>query len=156
MANLLNGKDLALIFGTHIQRNGSDPFLAFPKRKESLSHNYPEETGIDIDLGAPQFEAREFSLKCALIADNRTDYWIKYSGLFTELSQAGTHTLYLADLDKAFLLYYKAQQGVSKLVRFGSSGKVGVIFELVFGEADPRSNIDIIYLGEDPDTFLIV
>jgi hypothetical protein len=156
MANSINGKDLKAIFGTVILKNGSDTFLAFPKRKDSLNHDYPEESGIDIDLSAPEFAAREFTLKVALLATDRPDYWSKYNGLFTELSQAGTHTLHLEDLGKDFLIYYKAQTNVTKLVRLNNGANVGSTFDLVFGEADPRSNIEAVYLGTDTHTYLIV
>ncbi|MEO6522255.1 MAG: hypothetical protein ABIN91_11295 [Mucilaginibacter sp.] len=154
MANLLNGKNFNL-FGLIIPHNGSDSFLLFPARKQSLSYDFPDESGIDIDLTTPQFSAREFTLKLSMVANNRADFWTKYNGLFTELSLPGTTTIYLDDADKSFLVYYKSMSDITKLSVLNSSGQVGCSFDLVFGEADPRSNIDVVYLDADLNDYLI-
>lgn len=150
---ILNGKDLYTTFGMIIS-GGSDTFLAFPKRKESLTHSWPEEQGVDIDLSEPNFEAREFKLSCALVCAGRTEFWLKYNGLFTELGNQGIHQLYIKDLDKTFLIYYKSQENIGKLTQLDRN-RVAIKFDLIFGETNPADNIEVVYLVDDEDRFLI-
>lgn len=153
MAYSLNGKNLYNVFGLMVN-SGSDTFLRYPKRKDSLSNNWLDENGLDIDLEAPRFESREFTLKCTLEATGRADFWNKYNGLFTELGGTGTHTLYVPDLDKTYTLFYKEQNNLSKLTNLANN-VVYVSFDLVFGETNPTENIEPVYLVDSDDRFLI-
>lgn len=135
--------------------DGSSGFLAFPKRKKSLENNWQDENGIEIDLLAPRFEARTFPVKCTLQATDQADFWNKYNGLFTELSGSGVHTLYLPDHDKTYNVFYVDQQNVHKITPLSSAYTVGVQFELIFGEVDPTTNIEAVYLVDSGDRFLI-
>lgn len=153
-AYILNGKDLFGVFGVTVQ-SGSGTFLSFPERKGSLQHNWSDQDGLDIDLSAPRFEARDFRLQCTLITNSRSDFWTKYNGLFTELSAMGTHQLYVEDLDKTYTLYYKNQTNLKKLTRLANNMLIGVSFDLVFGETDPMDNIEAVYLVDDQDRYLI-
>lgn len=153
-AYILNGKDLFGVFGTTVQK-GSGSFIAFPERKGSLQHNWNDEDGLDIDLVSPKFEARDFRLQCTLISNDRSDFWTKYNGLFTELSTMGTHSLYISDLDKTYAIFYKNQSNLKKLTRLEGDMKIGVSFDLIFGETDPMDNIEAVYLVDDQDRYLI-
>lgn len=156
----LNNKDFKAVFGIDVSI-GSGSFLAFPKRKDSLSKNWAEVNGLDIDLDEPFFEAREFKLNCCLNIVNlgnpqaaTTDFWNKYNGLFTELSGMGTHQLYIDDLGKTFYVYYKEQGNISKITPI-SSGKIAVTFDLIFAEVSPTANISAVYLVDEQDRYLI-
>jgi len=150
---ILNGKDMWLLFGVVIG-SGSGSFLVYPERKDSLTNDYMDQDGIQIDLLDPKYKSREFNLFCQLIANGRDDFWTKYNGLFTEISSAGTHVIYIADLGKTFHCYYKRQENLSKLTPL-DSGQVGVTFNLVFGETTPTENMEAVYLVDDQDNYLI-
>ncbi|MCZ4244983.1 hypothetical protein [Pedobacter punctiformis] len=161
MGSKLNNKDLESVFGVIIESDGLNEFLAFPKRKDSLNHNWPEVNGKDIDLSNPTFEARKFTLKCVLTALGSTDqirndnFWSQYNGLFTELSGVGTHEIYLASIDKTFIAYYVDQQSVSKITHVDQEKKLIIKFDIIFQESDPFANIQKVYLVDQDDTFLI-
>lgn len=150
----LNGNDLLERFGVRV-KNGAGTLLQFPKRKESTSSNWPEQDGIDIDLGDPHFESREFRLTCTLIGNSREDFKTKYYGLFTELKKQYSQELYSTDLDETFHLYFKEMESLRKLSRRIDSKLVGVEFELVFGEVNPNDNIPVVYLVDEQNNFLI-
>lgn len=159
MANKINEKDLEAVFGVMIERGGLHDFLAFPKRKDSLKHSWPEENGQEIDLVDPKFEARSFRLKCILkatgatVQETKDNFWTLYNGLFTEISSLGTHQLYLDSIDKEFTVFYVDQQSVSKI---GYEGKrMFIKFDLVFEETDPTTNIPKVYLTDESDNFLV-
>lgn len=153
MQATLNDNDIFSAYGLTIM-SGMETFLAYPKRKDSVSHDWPEEEGIDIDLSEPHFEAREFTLKVLLMGADRTDFKAKYYSLFAELSSANNMELYFTDLDQIFTVYFKAQNNVSKVKRKLDSQNVGVSFDLVFGESDPNDNIDV-FIVTDLDEYII-
>lgn len=155
--NKFNNKDLRAVFGTVVLN--SEDFLPFPKRKESLKHDFPDTNGLDIDLAQPTFAAREFKLKCVLeaVGDNeelaKANFWNLWNGLFTEVSAVGVHELYLGAISRTFYVYYINQQSVSKMSF--ENGRIVVSFEIVFGETDPYANIQKVYLVDHNDKFLI-
>lgn len=148
----LNGKDLKEIFGVVIS-NGSDTFLAFPERKDSLENNWPDEDGIEVDLNDPTFQAREFRLNCALVASGRVDFKTKYYALFTELKRSGTHTLLIQDLDQEYEVFYKKQENITKLTQIDRD-KVAVKFDLIFREV--TDSIPAVYLVDEQGRFLTI
>lgn len=160
MANKINNIDLQTVFGVSLRPGGSESFLQLPKRKSSLEHNWPERDGIDIDLTEPTFEARDFRLKCLLMASGATlteardNFWLLYNGLFTELSQPGHLDLFLGDYNKTFTLYYQGQDSLDKLTKV-TSKKVCLSFDLLFSEADPSDNIEAVYLVDEQDRYII-
>lgn len=155
----LNNKNLETVFGMFVERGGLNDFLAFPKRKSSLEHNWPDVNGNDIDLSSPTFEARQFTLKCALIAtgeneqEKNDNFWNLYNGLFTELSGEGTHELYLSTIDRTYSVYYVDQASVSKVAY--EDNRMIIKFDLIFQEADPFTNIQKVYLVDEDDNYLI-
>jgi len=159
MVNKINNKDFKTVFSTIVLAGGLDDFFAWPKRKESLSHNFPEVNGLDVDLTQPRFEARQFKLSCVLEAHGDTEdlakanFWNLWNGLFTEISATGVHDLYLGSLNKSFSVYYINQQNVSKMSYEGK--RIVVSFDLIFGETDPNSNIPKVFLVDHNDRYLI-
>ena len=150
----LDGLDFKATYGVVISK-GSSSLLAFPGRKQSLSHDWQDEEGIDIDLSNPVFEPRDFTLTCAQIAASRDDFFTKNNALFTALSAPGTRQLYIADMDRTFIVYYKSQANCTKLSKIINTSKVGIKFDLVFSETNPADNIPAVYLVDDQDRFLI-
>lgn len=150
----ISGYDLKNDFGLTIT-GGIPSFLAFPKRKASVQHDWPEVDGIDIDLSEPTFEARQFTLSVVLSANSRADFKNKYYGLFTLLKQEGILQLYFSDIDQTFYVYFNEQQNVKKLAKKINTDKVGIQFDLVFGEINPEDNIEDVYIITENDEFLI-
>lgn len=159
MGDKLNNKDLESVFGVFVEQGGLNDFLSFPKRKASQEHSWPEVNGKDIDLTNPTFEARQFTLKCVLIAYGATEqlrndnFWQLYNGLFTELSGQGVHELYLNSIDKTYTVFYVDQQGATKVTY--EDDRMIIKFDLLFEETDPFSNIQKVYLVDQDGTFLV-
>lgn len=149
----MNGKDLRHVFGVIFQPGATDDFVNFPAAKSSLEHDFPETSGIDKDLSQPVAAAREFSIKCAMIASSRDDFWNKHDGLFTELTTPGVKELYIPDQDRTYYLYYKKMENATKLSQINRD-HVGIKFTLVLGELDPFANITKIILVDDQRRYL--
>lgn len=155
----INGKGLKAVFGITVYkengaRESSDSFMAWPKRKDSLTVDRQDQDGIQIDLTDPKVASREFVIKCALNAADRTDYFNKYNGFRTEVLGAETHEVYVADQDQLYYVFYKEQQNFKTLSNIDNDG-VWATFDVVFGETNPNENMQFIYLVDDQDRYLI-
>jgi hypothetical protein len=150
----LNGKNLNSVFGLTIS-DGAKTLLQFPKRKESVSTNWPEMDGIETDLADPHFEARDFRLTCTLNATSRADFKTKFYGLFAELKKQYSQTLYSYDLDLQLFLFYKDMQNLRKLTNTIQGSVVAVQFDLILGEVNPEFNIPVVHIVDEQDNFLI-
>jgi len=159
MANKLNNKDFKTTFGTIVELGGTDAFIQFPDKKDSLSHNFPERNGIDKDLTNPKFNARKFKLMCVLTAKGadeaatKAEFWRLWDGMFTELSGSGVHELFLDAWLRSFQVEYLSQANVKRETL--EPTQIVVSFELNFGELDPFSNIQKVYLVDHNDRYLI-
>jgi len=151
---ILNGNDLWQAYGVLVE-GGSGSFMAYPARKESLSHDFRDRDGLDVDLWQPRFKAREFVLKCALHAAGRDGFWARWNGLFTELAGSGKHALEIADLGRTFAVFYREQRNVKKLTPLGGGQGAWARFDLVFGEANWEDNIERTYLVDHGDRYLV-
>jgi len=153
-AYTLNGNDLWTVYGLLVE-GGSGSFLAFPARKDSLQHDFRDRDGLDIDLWQPRFRAREFALSCALHAPDRDAFWARHNGLFAELAASGTHELGIAELGRAFRVYYKEQRNMKKLTPLDGAPGAWLRFDLVFGEATWEDNIEKTFLVDHEGRYLV-
>lgn len=154
MKYILNGYDLEEKFGLII-KNGVDPLLAMPERKESVTNDFQDQNGIEKDLAAPKFKARTFVFDCALEANDANDLQVKYFGLFNLLSQQGVYTLYNDFLNLTVTIFYTKFTSNNSGLYKTSNNKIATDFKLEFGETDPYGNIPIVYLVDDVDRYLI-
>jgi hypothetical protein len=153
MQAALDAIDIKLTYGVVIG-GGLKQFLAYAKRKDSVSHDFQDEQGIMKDLSSPRVQPRQFTLKCALIANSLVDFHTKNDGFFTALILPGPRHFYVADHDRTYLVYYVEQQNVTGLSKIINTDKVGIKFDLVLSETNPADNIPAVYLVDDQDRFL--
>lgn len=152
MNYIVSGINLKEIFGVSI-KNGVNAMLALPDRKQSLSHDFPEEDGIDIDLSNPTFSARDFTFNCILEGDTVEELTSRYLGLFTLLKQEGTYSIYNDFINITINVFYQKQGNLSDIQR--TSAGYAITFDLTFGEADPNTNLPTVYLVDDLNRFLV-
>lgn len=154
MRYILNGYDLEQIFGIIIDK-GIMQLLAFPERKDSVNHDFPDQNGIDIDLTAPRFKARSFTFDCTMYGEDFEDVKNKNYALFNILRIQGAYQLYNDFLNQTFYIYYIKQTPKSTGIYAASKGGVAIDFQLVFGETDPFGNIPTVLLVDDLNRFLV-
>lgn len=152
MKYYLNGSNLAT-YGLTIT-NGVNAFMQFPERKDSISNDFEDEDGIDIDLFAPKLKARNFLFDCTLVGNDITDFKTKYFALFQLLKQQNSYTLFNDFLNIIITVYYIKQESISGLYNV-PGGKYGIRFQLQFGEADPTTNIPTVELVDDLYNILV-
>lgn len=153
----MDGKDLFLVYGIIIEA-GSDDLLKFPDRKDSISHDWMDENGIDIDLSRVFFEPREISLQCAILANNGTDFWNKYGAFLAMLAQPDLRRLEVTELSSSYYVFYKQCTSFTRFTRIkigSNAGKVASKFTLTLVEKAPAIDSSNVYLITDDNRFLI-
>lgn len=133
----LDGADLWLYYKVGVE-SGSDDLLKMPKRKESITHNWLDENGIDVDLSRVFVEAKDIELKCHIIADSEADFWENYNRLQTTLKKPGLRRLTITEFGRDFFVYYKECNIYTRFTRIKSVNKVACKFSLKLTETVPQ------------------
>lgn len=102
----LNDINLYTGFGLVIQ-TGTEALLEFPERKTTLEVDWREQNGTDYDLSLPVFKDKEVTLKCAIMANDDTAFWVQYYALRAELAKPNWQELYIADHNHSYDVFYK-------------------------------------------------
>lgn len=149
----IDGADLWLYYKVGVE-SGSDDFLKMPKRKESITHNWQDENGLDVDLSRVFLEAKEIELKCHIIADSEADFWENYNRLLTTLTKPGVRRLSVTELGRDFFVYYKECNIYTRFTRLLQSNKVACKFSLKLIEKLP-SLTQQTFIVDEANRFII-
>jgi hypothetical protein len=134
----MDGIDLWTSYGILIEK-GSDTFLNIPERKTGIVNDWPDQSGLDLDLETPYFKERTIILSCGLIAVNENDFWNKYNLFITNLMKPGFRMFYVERFSRSFRLVYKKCSDFTTFTKFKSNGKIAAKFILEMVEPDPKS-----------------
>jgi hypothetical protein len=129
--------DIWTTYGAFLLPGSYNGLLQPSKRKASLSNNWPEENGLEIDLATAKYEAKEVDLSFILSASNETEWWTRYNAFFTLLKASGERSLYVTELNQTFLVYYIEVSNYEQLTRIKVVNKVVARFTVKFGIANP-------------------
>ena len=151
----IDGKDMYSTFGV-VVLSGSDDFLKFPARKASISHDWGDKNGIDVDLSKPFVEAKNVTLQCAMIAADKATFWVNHAAFFAELMKPGTRRLEVAAFEKSFYVYYRDCSSFDRFSKM-NNGKIVCRFTLSVTEQEPDfSGGDGVYWVDDEGQFVIL
>ena len=134
----LNYQNAYDYFGVLVADGGYKGFFSPPRLKSIASNDWPEEDGIEPDLGAPAFEGRTFDVDFLCVDPAKMD------AFFNNLIAPGYHLFELSELGVSFVLRYTGQK---KTKRF----KAGEVFSLSFAEDEPLA--DYIYGAPAPVSY---
>jgi hypothetical protein len=139
---LINGIDIWLTYGAYIFKGNYNDLLAPPMPRKRLEHEYTDADGVSVDTTTPlTYEARRFNIKVGLKATSAADFWTKYNAFFALISQAGSFSLYIADLDKTYTLLYEGVAKAEKLTPIANAaGQVVATFEVKLLEPVQATN----------------
>lgn len=141
-------------FGVIISK-GLDEFLRIPERKDSITHDWMDRDGIDVDTSNTYFKERDISLQVALIANSESDFWNKYEKLVNQLRKPGTRRIEVTELARSFYVFYKACASFGLLTRITGTAQVACKFTLVFTEQEPNINNTNVFIITEENQFLI-
>lgn len=154
----IDGKDFWTIFSIIVE-SGSSDFLKYPSRKESITRDWSDADGIDVDLSAVFFNARDIALRCAIIADNEADFWLKYEAFIVQWKQPGVHRIELSEFGmRSFYCFYKDTSFFERFTRILDDNgqlKVACKFTLNITEGEPRLNNSNVFIITQDGRFLI-
>jgi hypothetical protein len=153
----IDGIDLWIAFGMIVE-GGSDDLLKFPERKDSISHDWQDANGIDIDLSRVFFKARDFSLRMSIIAASPADFWEKYNYFLAQMAQPGVRRLTIGEFDRSFYVYYRkcsAFTRFTKLKNEAGQKLIGCKFTVDFTEKEPTLNNLDTYIIDEAGRFII-
>lgn len=153
----IDGADLYLVYGITIS-TGSDDLLKPPKRKDSITHDWLDENGIDVDLSRVFLESREVTLQCNFITNSKADFWTKYNYFLAMLVQPGLRRLELSEFGKSYYVYYKECSSWQRFARIDSGPEKGMIackFTITLVEKNPTIDASNVYIITDDNRFMI-
>lgn len=102
-AYLINGKNIKTYFGARVV--ATNGFTSLPARKVLLQNNWPDENGLEVDLSANYYEARNLSMEIKIFADSlqlMNDY---VRSFMAEFQKPGLQYVKLVGNSKLFLVY---------------------------------------------------
>ena len=150
----VDGFSLYNYFGVGVE-SGSDDLLQFPDRKDSISHDWEDENGVDVDLTRVFLKEREATFKCFILANDETDFWNKYNLFLSYLTKPGTRRLTITEHGRDYFIYYKKSNAYKRFTRILSSNQIACKFDLTVVEPDPTSNRVETYLVTEAGSFII-
>ena len=155
---IIDGRDFWTIYSILVE-SGSDGFLRYPSKKDSIQKDWSDADGIDIDLSGVYFNAREISLKCAIIANDEADFWLKYEAFIVQWKQPGIHRIEVGEFGlRSFYCYYKDTSSFERFtpVQDGNGQlKIACKFTLNIIEAEPKLNNNNVFIITQDGRFLI-
>lgn len=150
----LDSVDLWNAYGLVVS-SGVDEFLKIPERKDSITHDWMDRDGIDVDTTSNFFKEKDITLSVAIIGANEADFWDKYDKLLNHLKRPGTRRIEVTELKRYFFVFYKNCSSFTTLTRITSESKVACKFTMVFTENEPSINNTNQYLVDEEGRFLI-
>ncbi len=153
----IDGADMWLVYGVTI-RSGSDDLMKFPERKESISHDWQDENGIDIDLSRVFLQSREATFQLNILADSEANFWQQYGGFLAMLVKPGLRRLEISELSSSFYVYYKSCQSFTRYTRLKvgpNAGKIAAQFSITLVEQAPNIDSRNVYVITEQDRFII-
>lgn len=151
----IDGIDLWTNFRIIVRKGSNDAFLKQPKKKDSLTHDWQDTNGLDVDLSKIFFEKREITLKLAMVSETETEFWRQHIAFFSMLSQPGLRRLTVKELDYDYFVYYSDCTSFDKIRSLRSTGKNMFLFSLILIEPNPTIVSDITYLAVEDGRFIV-
>lgn len=113
-----------------------------PKMKEYTSVSYRELDGEELpETLLPRYEARDITLKMAVVADTRAGWFNNYNAVLA-LLKSGWLTLDVPEIGRVMKVYLKEYTRYSQFTTIRSTGQQIAGFTVTLREPKPFSNSD--------------
>jgi hypothetical protein len=151
----LDGMDFWTNFSMIVE-SGSDDFIKFPDRKDSITHDWLDSNGLDVDLTRVTFKDRNIVLKMAIIVSTPEEFWLKRNAFLAQWSQPGTHRLTSTELGQSFYVFYKSCGSFSRFTRLQNTNKIACKFTITVNEPGPTFDNNDVFLVDDDGRAIVV
>ncbi|MHA4844410.1 hypothetical protein ACX0G7_09610 [Flavitalea antarctica] len=152
----IDGRDLYTVFAMIVE-SGSDSFLKYPAKKESITHDWLDSDGQDVDLSRVFFKERDVTLTIVTLAESAADFRAKYDGFLDLMKQPGLRRIHITELDKDYHVFYKECNNFSRFtrVKVGAGEKVVCRFTVVFTETAPSVTGSTTFIIDEDGRYLV-
>lgn len=150
----MDGKDIGPTYGIFIE-SGSDDFLRFPARKPSITHDWQDANGLDVDLSQPFFEDKKISLRCAMVASSKEQFWRNYDAFIGEWAKPGTRDWTVVALERSFPVYYVDCSDFDRLTKWNGGPKLIARFTLNIAQMASDVSDGNAYIVDEDNRYLV-
>lgn len=151
----IDGMDFWGIFSVVVE-GGSDGFLRYAPKKDSITRDWSDSNGIEVDLARVFTGPRDITLQCGIIAEDESDFWEKYNGFLAQWLLPGLHRVQVAEFGlRSYYCFYKDCSQFSRVSRIQGTSKVGCKFTLTLTEPKPELENDDVFIVDEDGRFLI-
>jgi len=154
----LDGYDMWLAFGVFVSK-GSGDLLKYPPKKESITHDWQDSNGVDVDLSRVFFDMRKVAISFCIIADSEADFWAKHNNFIGQWIKPGLRRLTLASHpSKSYFVYYEecnSYEDVTKLLGLAATRTIAMRFNMVIVEPQPDNTYKNTYIVDEQNKFII-
>jgi len=152
----IDGIDILTVFGVSVE-GGSDDFLKYPAKKDSITHDWQDANGLDVDLTKIFFNARPISLKCSILVSSEEEFWNRYQSFLAQLAKPGYRRIQITQFgEKSFYCFYKECTSFTRHTRLKENpGQIACKFTLNLLEGEPNIDYNNVFIVDEQGRFLI-
>ena len=108
-----------------------------PPVKKYTTVDYRERDGEEVDVTLPRYEARDVSLRFAMVAESELDFRTRYKA-FVDVLRSGTLNVRVTETGKTYRLYYQSCPGMVMRTRLRTTGRLAAMWTVKFREPKPE------------------
>ena len=125
MIALLDGVNLSTLNCALVRTHG---FMSHPRRKETVTHNWNDDHGLEVDLGAVYFGPRLPSMEILVWGDTLQGMKTNAEAIVNKLTATGLRHVKLPGLTGVYLLFVSEEISIERVNRGISNKQFGKIF----------------------------
>jgi hypothetical protein len=142
-------------------KDGTAGFLQTPEKKDSITHDWPDQHGIDVDLSKIFFKSRDIVLQCWLITETETEFWNKRNAFIQQLAKPGVRRFSIsAHGGRSYYVFYKScsayRQVPSKTLKGIAANMIVHEFAITLTEPSPQLETADTFIASDLGEFIII
>lgn len=108
-----------------------------PPVKRYTAVDYRERDGEEVEVTLPRFEARDISLRLAMIVETEREFRAKYKA-FVDVLKSGTLNVRVTETGKTYRLHYLSCPGMVMRTRLRTTGRLAAMWTVKFREPKPE------------------
>lgn len=136
--------------------SGSEDFLRYPAKKDSITHDWPDQNGIDVDLFKNFLKEREITLQCAIVTTTEAEFWDNYYGFLKLMTKPGRRRIEITEFsNQQFFVYYKDCAVFERFTRIKQTNLVACKFSLLLVENEPSVQNGKVFLIDEQGRFIV-
>ena len=156
----LDGMDIWNNFNIGIQ-DGLAKFIPLTKRKDSITNNWSDQNGIDVDVSRHFFSERTVSLNCWIFTESENEFWTKRNAFIQQWAKPGLRRLTVtAHQGRSYFVIFQEVSGYTQVkshtLKNLPDNMIVHEFTITLLEPQPQADYGDVFIAADNGEFLIV